>query len=132
MIGQFAATIGDVTMADRALELAIAEGAAPVQVLRAGMMHLQRLQRARMAMDEAGLSPADAVNAIRPPLFYRRVAAFNRALAIWSGAALSAAIQGLAEAERACKRTGWPDELLCRSAFLVVARRAAATRLTHS
>jgi DNA polymerase-3 subunit delta len=124
----FAATIGDVATADRALELAIAEGATPVGVLRAGMMHLQRLQRARMAMDEAGMSAADAVKALRPPLFFRRVAAFNRALAIWSGAALSAALQGLAEAERSCKRTGWPDELLCRGALLVVARRAAATR----
>jgi len=124
----FAATIGDVATADRALELAIAEGATPVGVLRAGMMHLQRLQRARMAMDEAGISAADAVKALRPPLFFRRVAAFNRALAIWSGVALSAALQGLAEAERSCKRTGWPDQLLCRGALLVVARRAAATR----
>ena len=124
----FAATIGDVATADRALELAIAEGAAPVQVLRAGIMHLQRLQRARLAMDESGLSAADASKAQRPPLFYRRVAAFNRALGLWPGAAVAAAINGLAEAERGCKRTGWPDQTLCRNAILVVARRAAASR----
>jgi DNA polymerase-3 subunit delta len=124
----FAATSGDVATADRALELAIGEGAAPVQVLRAGIMHLQRLQRARLAMDETGLSATDATKAQRPPLFYRRVAAFNRALGLWSGAAVAAAINGLAEAERGCKRTGWPDQTLCRNAILVVARRAAATR----
>lgn len=123
----FAATIGDVTTADRALELAIAEGAAPVQVLRAGIMHLQRLQRARLAMDEAGLSAADARKAQRPPLFYRRVAAFNRALELWSAAAVSAAVNGLVEAERGCKRTGWPDQTLCRNAILTVARRAAVS-----
>lgn len=123
----FAATAGDVATTDRALELAIAEGAAPVQVLRAGIIHLQRLQRARIAMDEAGLSAADATKTVRPPLFYRRVAGFNRALALWSGAGVSAAIQGLVEAERGCKRTGWPDQALCRNAILVVARRAAAT-----
>jgi DNA polymerase III subunit delta len=128
----FAATAGDVATADRALELAIAEGAAPVQVLRAGIIHLQRLQRARMAMDEAGLSAADAVKAIRPPLFYRRVAAFNRALGLWSGAAVSAAVSGLVEAERGCKRTGWPDHSLCRNAVLVLARRAAATRIARN
>jgi DNA polymerase III subunit delta len=128
----FAATIGDVATADRALELAIAEGAAPVQVLRAGIIHLQRLQRARFAMDETGLSAADACKAQRPPLFYRRVAAFNRALGLWSGAAVAAAIIGLVEAERGCKRTGWPDQMLCRNAILVVARRAAATRSAHN
>jgi len=124
----FAATIGDVATTDRALELAIAEGAAPVQVLRAGINHLQRLQRARMTMDESGLSAADATKTVRPPLFYRRVAAFNRALGLWPEAAISAAIQGLVEAERGCKRTGWPDQTLCRNALLVVARRAATRR----
>ena len=128
----FAATAGDVATADRALELAIAEGAAPVQVLRAGIMHLQRLQRARMAMDETGLSPAEAARTLRPPLFYRRVAGFNRALGMWSGTALAAAIHGLVEAERGCKRTGWPDQTLCRNAVLVVARRAAATRMARN
>ncbi len=128
----FAATIGDVAITDRALELSIAEGAAPVQVLRAGLMHLQRLQRARMAMDEAGLAAGDASKTLRPPIFYRRVAAFNRALGLWSGAAISAAINGLVEAERGCKRTGWPDHALCRNAILVVARRAAATRLPRN
>jgi DNA polymerase-3 subunit delta len=128
----FAATIGDVATTDRALELAIAEGAAPVQVLRAGIMHLQRLQRARMAMEESGLSAGDASKALRPPLFYRRVAAFNRALGLWSGSSVAAAISGLAEAERGCKRTGWPDQTLCRNALLVVARRAAATRMTRN
>ena len=30
---------------------------------------------------------------LRPPLFYRRVAAFNRALGLWSGAAIAAAFE---------------------------------------
>jgi DNA polymerase-3 subunit delta len=128
----FAATMGDVATTDRALELAIAEGANPVQVLRAGIMHLQRLQRARIAMDESGLSASEATKALRPPLFFRRVAPFNRALGLWSSTAMSAAINGLVEAERGCKRTGWPDHTLCRNAMLVVARRAAASRMTRN
>jgi DNA polymerase-3 subunit delta len=128
----FAATAGDVTTADRALELAIAEGTGPVQVLRAGMIHLQRLQRARLAMDESGLSASEASRAIRPPLFYRRVTAFNRALGLWSSTAIAGALSGLADAERGCKRTGWPDQALCRNAILVVARRAMAARMTRN
>jgi len=121
----FAATEGDVARADRALELAIAEGATPVGVLRAGLMHLQRLHRVRLTMDD-GQSAADAVRGARPPVFFRRVAAFTRAIGLWSSAALMAAMAGLAEAERACKRTGAPDDVLARNAVLTLARRAAA------
>ncbi len=121
----FAATAGDVAMTDRALELALAEGAAPVGVLRAGQLHLQRLHRARLAVDE-GLSASDAAKAVRPPVFFRRLGAFSRALGLWPSSALLAAMSGLAEAERACKRTGAPDFALARNAILALARRAAA------
>jgi DNA polymerase-3 subunit delta len=122
----FAATTGDVATADRALEAAVAEGATPVQVLRVALGHLQKLHRARLAMDEQGLAAGDAVKAIRPPVFYQKVGAFTRSLGLWSGKTLTAAMAALAEAERGCKRTGWPDEALCRNAVLTLARRSAA------
>jgi DNA polymerase-3 subunit delta len=123
----FAATEGDVARADRALELAADEGATPVGVLRAGLMHLQRLHRVRLAVDE-GLSTADATKAARPPVFFRRTGSFSRALELWNAASLMAALSGLTEAERACKRTGAPDAVLARNAVLTLARRAAASR----
>ena len=123
----FAATTGDVATADRALEAAVGEGAAPVQVLRAALGHLQRLHRARLAMDEHGMSATDAVKGLRPPVFYQKVSAFNRSLGLWPASTLTAAMAALAEAERGCKRTGWPDHVLCRNAVLTLARRAAAT-----
>jgi DNA polymerase-3 subunit delta len=122
----FAATTGDVATADRALEAAVAEGAAPVQVLRAALGHLQKLHRARLAMDEQGLTAPDAVKGVRPPVFYQKVGAFTRSLGLWPAATLTAAMAALAEAERGCKRTGWPDQALCRNAVLTLARRAAA------
>jgi DNA polymerase-3 subunit delta len=120
----FAATEGDVATADRALELAIAEGATPVGMLRAGLMHLQRLHRVRLGMDD-GLPAAEAAKSVRPPVFYRRLGAFNKALGLWSSDALNAAMTGLADAERACKRTGAPDLVLSRNAVLALARRAS-------
>ncbi len=120
----FAATAGDVARTDRALELAIAEGASSVGVIRAALLHVQRLHRSRLAMN-AGLSPAEAAKAARPPVFFRRVGAFSRALSLWPPEALIAAMSGLAEAERACKRTGAPDAVICRNAVLALARRAA-------
>ncbi len=121
----FAATEGDVAMADRALELASAEGATPVGILRAALMHLQRLYRARLMVD-SGMTAAEATKALRPPIFFRRTAAFTRALGLWSLPALTAAMAGLSRAERNCKRTGAPDEVLSHSALLTLARRAAA------
>lgn len=121
-----AATTGDVATADRAMELAIAEGANPVQIVRTAMTHLQKLHRARLAMDEQGLAAADAVKAIRPPVFYQKVTPFVRALGLWSAAALTAALAAMAETERGCKRTGWPDVALSRGAILTLARRSQA------
>ena len=89
----FAATEGDVARTDRALELAVAEGATPVGVLRAALMHLQRLHRVRLAVDD-GLSAADAAKSVRPPVFFRRVGAFSRAIELWSSAALMTAMAG--------------------------------------
>ncbi|HSU07460.1 MAG TPA: DNA polymerase III subunit delta [Acetobacteraceae bacterium] len=120
----FAATAGDIALADRALELALSEGTSSVGVLRAGLLHLQRLHRARLAMD-GGMSAVEAAKAARPPVFFRRVGAFARALGLWPTGALMAAMAGLADAERACKRTAAPDAVICRNAVLALARRAA-------
>jgi DNA polymerase-3 subunit delta len=77
-------------------------------------------------MDEHGLGAGDAVKGIRPPVFYQKVGAFTRSLGLWPAPTLTAAMAALAEAERGCKRTGWPDQALCRNAILTLARRAAA------
>jgi DNA polymerase-3 subunit delta len=123
----FAATAGDVAGTDRALELAMAEGAAPVGVLRACLLHLQRLQRASAAM-VGGLSAAQAAKASRPPVFFRREGAFIAALQLWPPSQLQAACVRIWEAERACKRTGAPAEPISRSAVLGLAQRAAAAK----
>ena len=123
----FAATAGDVAATDRALELAMAEGANAVGVLRAMLMHLQRLQRARATV-ALGASASEAAKAARPPVFFRREAAFVQALRLWSEDALRLICGRVWEAERACKRTGSPAETLCRSVVLGIAQRAAAAR----
>lgn len=123
----FAATAGEVAAADRALELALAEGAAAVQVARAGLGHVQRLQRARAVVAD-GVSAADAARAVRPPLFFRRQPAFTLALTLWGMPALEWAAQRFWDAERACKRTGAPDLTIARNAVAGVAQRAAVAR----
>jgi DNA polymerase-3 subunit delta len=123
----FAATAGDVAGADRALELAIAEGSTPVGVLRQALMHLQRLHRARLAM-ATGMAATAAVKTIRPPVFFRREPLMAETLNLWTETALQAACQRIWDAERACKRTGAADDALCRSAIIGLAQRAALSR----
>jgi len=124
----FAATAGDPELADRALERSLAEGMAPVGVLRATLLHLQRLQRARSGMDDDAIAATAAAKAVKPPVFFRRLGAFATALGCWPTPALAEACTGIWEAERACKRTGAPAEMLCRNAVLGLARRAAMAR----
>ncbi len=123
----FAATEGDAAAADRALALAMAQGATPVGVLRAALLHGQRLHRAALEI-AAGANAEAATRQARPPVFFRRAPAFRRALGLWPAAALAAVLQQLLDAERACKQTGAPDELLCRHAVLGLARRAGRGR----
>ncbi len=121
----FAATEGEVVATDRALELAMAEEATPVGVLRAGLLHLQRLSRVQAAVAD-GARAEEAMRSARPPVFFRREGSFSRALRLWPLASLETALARMSDAERACKRTGAPAETICRNAILGLSQRAAA------
>ena len=118
----FAATLGDAALADRSLERALAEGMAPVAIVRGVGGHLGRLHLARGHM-AAGASAADAARALRPPVFFKRVNDFVRALAAWDLRRLAAALQEVRRVELACKQTGAPDALLVRRLVLSLARQ---------
>ena len=122
-----AAVAGDVVTADRALESAMAEGAASVQIVRGAMRHIQRLHQAAAAM-AAGAPLKAAVDGLRPPVFFKARPAFERALGLWSLPALEAAGQALLDAERRTKTTGIPDETIARSAVMALAREAVRAR----
>lgn len=113
-----AATAGDQAAADRALDAVFAEGTNPVQVLRAAIRHVQRLHEASLAGDAAVL---------RPPVFFRHKAAFERAVRLWPAAALEAAGGALLEAERRTKTTAFRDAdvAVARAAVAALARQAA-------
>ncbi|MDE7548810.1 DNA polymerase III subunit delta [Acetobacter fabarum] len=120
----FAATEGNRTETDTALERALAEGTAPIAIIRAFMGHMHRLRRVRAAM-AAGQSRSDALKTLRPPVFFKRTASFGRALEFWSLPALSNALAELQALELACKQSGAPDLLLCRRHIATLAARAA-------
>ncbi len=120
----FAATAGDVEAADRALELALAEGIAPVAVARGVLGHLAKLHAARGHM-AAGVSAEEAMRMLRPPVFFKRAAAFGRALRHWDAPHLAAAMAEARRVELLCKQTGAPDALLVRRLVLALARQGS-------
>jgi DNA polymerase-3 subunit delta len=111
---------GDPAGTDRALQLAYEEGVSPVGIIRVLLAELLRLRVAAAS----GMSPADAVSAMRPPVFFKRAPIVTRALKLWSVPALTEAIRAALTAETACKTTHIPDQAFCRQTMLGLASRA--------
>ncbi|KAA2213879.1 DNA polymerase III subunit delta [Teichococcus oryzae] len=126
-----AATAGDVPLADRALDAAFAEGASPIAVLRAALRHVQRLHLAALGVAQ-GQPPAVALEALRPPVFFRAKPGFERALRLWPPGALAAAGSALLEAEKQGKSGSIarpiPDAVVARAAILQLARHALSLK----
>jgi DNA polymerase-3 subunit delta len=111
---------GDPVAADKAVSLAYDEGVSPVAILRVLLGELMRLRVAA----SAGLAPGEAVAAMRPPVFFKRVPVVTKALSLWNAAALTEALRAALTAEAACKSTHTPDEAYCRQMMLGLASRA--------
>lgn len=119
----FAAFGGDSPALDRALEKAMAEGVQPVAILRAAARHLLRLHMARGLMS-SGRSPDQAMQALRPPVFFGVKNAFGNQLRRWDEQRLNAALGLLTEAEIDCKTTGTPAEAVCGRTLIRLAQAA--------
>jgi DNA polymerase-3 subunit delta len=118
-----AALVGDIAAADRALGLAIEEGAAPVGILRVLLGELGRLRLLAHAI-ASGTPARDAVSALRPPIFFRRAPVITRAAILWREGPVTGAISQALQAERACKQAAAPAETICRQTLLRLAERA--------
>lgn len=124
-VGLVSATRGDAAGADQAVEAAIGDGLAPIALLRMTLAHLQRLHQARLRIQE-GLSAADAVRSLRPPVFYKSIGGMTTSLELWNAESLARAIDEVRSVEIACKQTGSRQELLVRRFVAGLARQAQA------
>ncbi|GAB6855051.1 DNA polymerase III subunit delta [Asaia astilbis] len=108
-----AAMAGERALADMALERALADGLSPIALARACLSLMTRLQRVLVSMDE-GKSRQEAIKALRPPVFFKRMDSFTKALERWDKAGLGRACEAVQGFELACKQTGCPDLALSR------------------
>ncbi len=126
---------GEVESALDAASLAAAEGRAAqavealarieplsgVSALRALLRRLHQLRDAR-AMIDSGMSAADAIAKLRPPVFWKEREAVIAQVRLWTARKLNAAYEVLWSAELRCKTAGAPQELIAADAYRGVAR----------
>jgi DNA polymerase-3 subunit delta len=111
-----AALLGEQAALDAALDRLLAEGEAPVRLLRTVASFLLRLLRLRA--DIAGGVPLEAaIKAARPPIHFSLEPLVRTALGRWHGEALIEGVAILQAAEIRCKSTGMPEALICRAAL---------------
>ncbi len=115
----------DLTKLTDELAKAYSEGAMPVSILRAVYRYFWRLQHVIAAIN-AGTPQDRAVQALRPPVFFKQKAIFQRHLAQWKHAELVRFLQlfhALYLAEYQSKHTHSLPELLCTRALMRIASR---------
>ena len=115
---------GKTHAADQALAHALANGVAPVQILRALQKHFQRLHMVASQLKRGATLDA-AISGLRPLVFFKVRQRFQRQCRLWSVDRLAAAMVLTLEAERQCKKTGAPMTAICQRSVI---RLAAATR----
>ncbi|HHI88552.1 MAG TPA: DNA polymerase III subunit delta [Hellea balneolensis] len=123
----FAAMSGQTSVMDASLRRALSGKTSAHGVLAALGRHITRLHQARVKM-QSGASASEAMNALRPPVFALRKAAFAEALHIWPEPALARAIARSSETERAMKSTGAAAEALLGRLLLALSNYAARRR----
>lgn len=125
-----AAILGQRAALETALDRLLAEGEAPVRLLRATATFVLRLLRLKAEI--AGGTPVEAaLKAARPPIHFSVERQVRAALQRWSAEALMTALSLLQTAETRCKSTAAPESLVCRAALAQLATLAGAARRAH-
>lgn len=97
------------------------EGTSAVSILRAALRHGHKLHLAASQL-AAGQSLDTVIRGIRPPLFFKLVDRFRAQLRAWPPTRIERMLSLLHAAELNCKRTGFPEDTICRQALLSLGR----------
>lgn len=118
-------SVGDGNQAniDKTLTKAFSEGINPVVAIRAIQRHFQRLHFVHGQMSEGG-SLDQALGKLRPPVFFKRKADFQRQVRNWTPDKLNRALMLATENEIDSKTTGLPAEILCGRTLMRIAQAA--------
>lgn len=122
---------GDLARLDTALARSLSAGESMIGVLRQVSSYLMRLHAVALAM-KGGATVDAAMARAKVFLPFSLKPAFERQARAWTPDALERALGILLEAERACKRTGAPEEALTSRALLSIASLVRARNLARA
>ena len=120
----YAVASGDITALHRTFDRLIADGVAPIAIVRSMVMHMTKLRAVASRAETVGLE--SAIGGVRPPIFFKRKSAFEAQARKWSRPRLSLAIDRLIAVEIELKSTGVSDSLALWRACFDVARAGRA------
>ncbi len=117
----FDALEGNPAGAAEGLDRLFLEGTSAVTILRAALRHGHRLHLAA-AQVAAGQSLDAVIRGLRPPVFFKLEPRFRSQLKAWPPRRIERLLSLLNTAEVNCKRTGFPEDTICRQALLSAGR----------
>lgn len=106
-----AAFSGQSQIADSAYRRAVSGKVHPALILRSLQRHITRLHQAAAARD-SGMSPSEAMRALRPPVFAMHQRSFENQLRAWPIVRLTRILNESLETESRVKRAGSADTAL--------------------
>jgi len=112
---------GKLALAQSALRRAAAEGEGGVAAVRAVGLHLAKLRKA-LTLAQQGVGLAEAAKSIG--VFWKAEKEFLRQARAWSLPSLDQIQPEVLAADKACKTTGSPDQLIAERLTLTIAGRA--------
>jgi DNA polymerase-3 subunit delta len=112
----FSALEGNSVKMDKALGQAFEEKHEPIAIIRSLSNHLLRLSLVEAKISQ-GTALDSAMKQLRPPVFFKAADPFKRQVKIWGINQLAQASSLCLEAERKCKQTGFPPQLICGNLF---------------
>ncbi len=118
-----AACSGNMIELSRAYDRCIATGQLEISILRALFRHLQRLHETSIARDH-GDDVGQVMSKLRPPVFFKDKAQFAAQISKWTTDRLQDAMGIVMNAERSCKSTGVPSQLVCERVLFQISSAA--------
>lgn len=101
---------GNIRGVERILQKLLRENTQPIQILRALQRYFLRLQLAASMMQQQRMTADQAIQQLKPKIFFKQVAILRRQLGLWKLPMLERVLVMLTRAEQASKATGSAPE----------------------
>lgn len=101
---------GNIRGVDRIMQKLMRENTQPIQILRALQRYFLRLHLMTGKIKQQNMTPDQAINEMKPKVFFKQVPVLRRQLGMWKPAMLESALLMLTKAEQASKETGSSPE----------------------